>query len=57
MEIDRVYIDGVPADELGFSIEINGPGSGDDIVGENELATITVVASGGFEPGTSYEVK
>ena len=57
MEIDRVYIDGVPAEDLGFNIEINDPGTGDDIVGVNEMATITVDAPGGFTPGTSYEVK
>ena len=52
IEIDKVYVEGA-----GYSIEINGPGVGDDVIQASEMGNITVVIPGGFIDGKNYEFK
>lgn len=57
IEIDKVYMEGVPVEGAGYSIEINGPSVGDDVIQASEMGNITVVIPGGFIDGKNYEFK
>lgn len=57
LQIDCAYVNGERVQGTGYSLEVNGPGTSDDVISEGSVGTVIINIPGGFGSSVSYKFK